>query len=85
MKLRSASLWIKVTYPTTEQGLRALIKEPENVIGWVGPYLKPAKLPMDPWKKEFHYRVPSQRTGYEFDLYSLGEGGQDDSEKILNE
>ena len=63
-------------YPTTEQGLQALITPPTGVSRWSGPYLKGDKLPEDPWGHPFVYRSPSQRPNHEFDLYSLGPGGQ---------
>ena len=63
-------------YPTTEQGLQALITPPTGVSRWAGPYLKGDKLPEDPWGRPFVYRSPSQRPNHEFDLYSLGPNGQ---------
>jgi general secretion pathway protein G len=63
-------------YPTTEQGLQALITQPQGVARWSGPYLKGDKLPEDPWGHAFVYHSPSQRAGHEFDLYSLGPTGQ---------
>lgn len=77
------------TYPTTDQGLEALIAAPAGVQGWDGPYLKPARLPLDPWGRPFHYRSPSQRQDHDFDIYSFGEKGQADglegSIKLINE
>ena len=64
------------TYPTTEQGLQALISRPSGVARWNGPYLKGDKAPEDPWGRPFLYRQPSQRPGREYDLYSLGPTGQ---------
>lgn len=64
------------SYPTTEQGLEALITQPPGVVHWSGPYVKGDKVPLDPWGQPFHYRVPSQRPGHEYDLYSLGPSGQ---------
>ncbi len=64
------------TYPTTEQGLQALITQPPGVARWSGPYLKGDKLPQDPWGHPFVYRSPSERPGHEFDLYSLGPTGR---------
>jgi general secretion pathway protein G len=64
------------SYPTTEQGLQALITHPQGVPRWSGPYLKGEKTPEDPWGRAFLYRSPSQRPGHEFDLYSLGPTGQ---------
>ena len=64
------------TFPTTDQGLQALIARPPGVNRWSGPYLKGDKLPEDPWGRPFLYRNPSQRPGHEFDLYSLGPAGE---------
>jgi general secretion pathway protein G len=64
------------TYPTTEQGLQALLERPSGVDHWSGPYLKGEKVPEDPWGHPFLYRMPSQRPGHDYDLYSLGPTGQ---------
>ena len=64
------------TYPTTEQGLQALITRPTGVARWNGPYLNRDKLPEDPWGHPFVYHSPSERPGREFDLYSLGPTGR---------
>jgi general secretion pathway protein G len=64
------------SYPTTEQGLQALITSPPGVKRWNGPYLKGDKIPDDPWGRPLQYQSPSQRPGHEFDLYSLGPTGQ---------
>lgn len=63
-------------YPTTEQGLQALVSQPANEGRWNGPYLKGNSLPEDPWGHPFLYRAPSQRPGRDYDLYSLGADGQ---------
>ena len=76
-------------YPTTEQGLQALITRPSGVTRWNGPYLKGEKVPEDPWGRPFVYRSPSQRPGHEYDLLSLGPTGQPgasaDSGAIVND
>jgi general secretion pathway protein G len=76
-------------YPSTEQGLQALITRPSGVTRWNGPYLKGEKLPEDPWGRPFVYRSPSQRPGHEYDLLSLGPtgqpGGSGDTATIVNE
>jgi len=76
-------------YPSTEQGLQALITPPTGVSRWAGPYLKGDKLPEDPWGHPFVYRSPSQRPNHEFDLYSLRPNGQaagpGDASAIYNE
>src|SRR6266478_8142821 len=60
------------SYPTTDQGLQALITRPSGITRWNGPYLKGEKIPEDPWGRPFVYRNPSQRPGHEYDLLSLG-------------
>ncbi len=61
-------------YPTTEEGLEALIEPPQDVRGWDGPYLKKKKIPLDPWGNPYIYRCPGEHG--EYDLYSLGADGQ---------
>lgn len=68
-------------YPTTEQGLKALWEKPilEPVPkGWDGPYLN-KKVPIDPWDKEYEYKVPGPH-GLPFGIRSFGadrmEGGE---------
>jgi general secretion pathway protein G len=77
------------TYPTTEQGLLALIARPSGVARWNGPYLKGENVPEDPWGRPFIYHNPSQRAGHDYDLYSFGRtgqpGGTGDTATIYNE
>ncbi len=62
-------------YPTTDQGLDALIHKPE--VGRIpakwrdGGYLKPARIPKDPWGKDFVYLSPGNE-GREYDIISYG-------------
>jgi general secretion pathway protein G len=60
------------SYPTTEQGLEALIRRPPGDEAWSGPYLKADTVPVDPWSHPYIYRNPSERTGHEYDLCSQG-------------
>ena len=69
-------------FPTTESGLRDLLKKPSDSdvsTRWKGPYLK--KKPIDPWNHPYVYRTPSLHE-MDYDLYSMGkdgkEGGGDD-------
>jgi general secretion pathway protein G len=64
------------SYPTSDQGLQALINRPQGAERWNGPYSKGDKVPEDPWGHPYGYRSPSQRPGHEYDLYSLGPSGQ---------
>jgi general secretion pathway protein G len=57
-------------YPTTQQGLGALVKNPGNAPGWKGPYVDSPAVPMDPWGNAYLYRAPGEHGAY--DLYTLG-------------
>ncbi len=59
-------------YPTTEQGLAALMTKPQNEAKWDGPYLKKA-VPMDPWGNPYQYKKPGDHG--EYDIISLGKDG----------
>jgi general secretion pathway protein G len=58
------------TYPTSAQGLDALLKPPAGVDNWNGPYLKKIGDLKDPWGRPYNYRSPGQHG--EFDLFSYG-------------
>jgi general secretion pathway protein G len=60
-------------YPTTEEGLKALIKNP-GIKGWDGPYLKKKKIPKDPWGNKYIYKCPGEHDTY--DIISYGADGQ---------
>jgi general secretion pathway protein G len=60
-------------YPTTEQGLNALVTKPGDVPKWNGPYLRKA-VPLDPWGNPYRYKSPSERG--EFEIVSYGKDGQ---------
>jgi general secretion pathway protein G len=57
-------------YPTTEEGLLALVAKPTGIENWQGPYFKKHNIPSDPWGNSYHYQYPGA-TG-EYDLFSLG-------------
>jgi general secretion pathway protein G len=63
-------------YPTTEQGLAALVDKPSDVENWNGPYLKGEKSPKDPWQHAWIYRDPSNRPNHDYDLCSAGASGK---------
>jgi len=63
-------------YPTTEEGLAALVEAPLTVTGWKGPYIKRG-VPKDPWGNPYVYRCPGQHNVNGYDLYSYGPDGQD--------
>jgi general secretion pathway protein G len=61
-------------YPTTEEGLNALLTAPPTAAAkWNGPYLKKG-VPADPWGHPYQYRAPGAKGEYE--IVSLGKDGQ---------
>ncbi len=66
-------------YPTTEQGLKALIEKPSIPpipSNWIGSYLEKKEIPTDPWGNEYHYRCPGEHNPNKYDLWSLGADGK---------
>lgn len=74
------------SYPTTAEGLEALITMPSGVETWDGPYLKKSEIPRDPWGNEYHYESPG--THGEYDLFSYGkdnaQGGEKENQDIVS-
>ncbi len=64
------------SYPTSDQGLQALVTKPGDATGWAGPYVKSGKVPEDPWNHPYLYRSPSTRGDHDFDLCSAGPNAQ---------
>lgn len=60
-------------YPSTDQGLAALMKAPTGESRWDGPYLK-RQIPMDPWGRPYQYKAPGEHG--DVDIFSLGRDGQ---------
>jgi general secretion pathway protein G len=60
-------------YPSTEQGLAALVERPASEPNWNGPYLKKA-VPNDPWGRPYVYRAPGAKGDYE--ILSYGRDGR---------
>jgi general secretion pathway protein G len=74
-------------YPTTEQGLQALIEQPATdpaPKNWNGPYLKQKSMPEDPWGNPFVYISPGEHNSEEYDLYSLGPDGVQSDDDVTN-
>lgn len=59
-------------YPTTKEGLDALLNRPASVNGWNGPYIK-GNVPNDPWGKPYAYNSPTPNGGVE--ILTLGADG----------
>lgn len=65
-------------YPTEEEGLLALLEEPDDVIGWeTGGYLESTELPVDGWGREFFYQL-NPESGKAFVVISYGADGEED-------
>lgn len=66
-------------YPSTDQGLEALIKKPETgriPTKWrEGGYLKPARIPKDAWGRDFIYISPGNE-GRDYEIISYGPDGE---------
>ncbi len=62
-------------YPTTQQGLDALVEQPSGVDDWPGQLLAKG-VPDDQWGNEWQYRMPGTHNTAGYDLYSFGPDGQ---------
>lgn len=71
-------------YPSSSEGLEALIKAPPGAASWRGPYVEDGKLPMDPWGREFGYELPPD--GARPRVFTLGAdaapGGEGENEDV---
>lgn len=72
-------------YPSTQEGLAALVSRPQNEPRWRGPYLRKS-VPLDPWGNAYVYKSPGEQGDY--DLYSYGKdgrpGGADENADLSN-
>ena len=68
-------------YPTSQEGLQALISAPAGVTNWNGPYWKRSTVPKDPWGNDYKYAAPGQRGPY--DILSWGADGKEGGEDCL--
>ena len=66
-------------YPTTEEGLNALVNAPESLESrWKGPYVR--NIPLDPWGNPYQYRSPAVKSKDGYDVWSNGPDGQPDTD-----
>ena len=59
-------------FPSNEEGLDALVRQPANARGWNGPYLKGSSVPEDPWGRQYKYAFGGSG---EPEIVSLGADG----------
>jgi general secretion pathway protein G len=62
-------------FPSSAEGLAALVRQTPGVAAWNGPYLKGGSVPNDPWNHAYVYRSPGERGPY--DILSYGSDGQE--------
>ena len=72
-------------FPTTEEGLNALVAKPGSVSGWNGPYIK-GGLPSDPWGKPYAFTSPAANGGVEILTFGADgvAGGDGENADIRN-
>ncbi|WP_329605144.1 type II secretion system major pseudopilin GspG [Undibacterium hunanense] len=72
-------------FPTTEEGMAALLENPGSNPKWNGPYLKKA-IPLDPWGRPYHYQSPAKDKDFEVSSYGKDglAGGTGDDADISN-
>jgi len=69
-------------FPSTAEGLKALLVNPGSAGNWSGPYLE--MPPLDPWGKEYKYKSPGDHRQADYDLSSLGKDGTESADDIKN-
>ncbi len=69
------------SFPSTSEGLAALLKRPGSANNWNGPYLE--KKAIDPWQREYKYVYPGEHRA-DYDLYSLGKDGVESEDDVTN-
>jgi general secretion pathway protein G len=61
------------SYPTTAEGLRALVEAPSGRADrWNGPYVEGGKIPIDHWGEPYQYESPGKHNKDSYDLWSKG-------------
>lgn len=72
-------------YPTSQEGLQALVTAPSGVSNWNGPYWKDGSVPKDPWGNEYKYVFPGQHGAYDIISYGAdGKEGGEGADKDIN-
>jgi general secretion pathway protein G len=70
-------------YPSTQDGLKALLQAPSGVANWNGPYLNKPDQIKDGWNNDYIYRAPGSENR-PFEIVSLGSDGQEGGENVPN-
>jgi general secretion pathway protein G len=70
-------------FPSTDEGMRALVEQPSSARTWRGPYIKRG-IPNDPWGNPYVYRYPGQHNLNGYDIHSFGPDGREGTDDIDN-
>ena len=70
------------SFPSSEEGLNALLSKPSSASNWNGPYLE--RKPLDPWGREYNYRSPGEHRTADYDLSSFGNDGTESQDDVKN-
>ncbi len=70
------------SFPTTTDGLNALLSKPSAASNWNGPYLE--RKPLDPWGREYNYKSPGEHRTGDYDLFSFGNDGVESQDDVKN-
>lgn len=69
-------------FPSTDEGLNALLSKPSSASNWNGPYLE--RKPVDPWGRAYNYKAPGEHRTADYDLYSFGNDGVESQDDVKN-
>jgi general secretion pathway protein G len=70
-------------FPSTAEGLTALVRPTPGVASWNGPYLRGGNVPNDPWNHSYLYRSPGEHGPY--DIMSYGSDGQEGGSGVASD
>ena len=73
-------------YPTTSEGLSALVVPVNSAPGWHGPYFSKSAVPLDPWGRAYVYQSPGKVGPFELATFGRDgkEGGSDEDADATN-
>lgn len=69
-------------FPTTDEGLEALLVQSSSALNWNGPYLE--SKPIDSWGRPYKYESPGTHRKQDYDLWSFGKDGKESDDDIAN-
>jgi general secretion pathway protein G len=67
-------------YPSAREGLGALVRRPQDIASWRGPYIE-GDYSVDPWGNDYVYHVTIDGTGYE--LFTFGPDGEGGGRRLI--